>query len=197
MRLFIAINFTAEFKDGIWDIMTRLREHALEGRFTRYQNLHLTLQFLGETDRVRHIFEAMEEAAREEWQRDEGAGAPLDAASQSKDVFSIEPFVIKTAGLGKFRRRGGDIYWLGLERSAPLEDLQALLARALTRRGFQLEERPFRPHLTLGREVRVEEGFDEEAFSRRLPRLSMEVNRISLMESSNRGGKLTYTEIRP
>ena len=41
----------------------------------------------------------------------------------------------------------------------------------------------------------LEEGFDLRAFGRTLPKVSMEIGRVSLMKSERINGKLTYTEI--
>ena len=59
----------------------------------------------------------------------------------------------------------------------------------LERTSFPVEKRPFKPHLTLGRQV-VLQGRPEE-----FPPVKMEVDRISLMKSERLAGTLTYTEV--
>ena len=61
--------------------------------------------------------------------------------------------------------------------------------------GFKLEDRPFAAHLTLGREVLLEEGFELKAFSKNLPSVQMPVERVSLMKSERVNGRLVYNEV--
>ena len=48
MRLFIAILFSGETKERIASIRDSLHEEALRATYTKKENLHLTLDFLGE-----------------------------------------------------------------------------------------------------------------------------------------------------
>ena len=50
MRLFIAINFDSETRNKLVALQDELRKQAKNGSFTSPQNLHLTLQFLGDCD---------------------------------------------------------------------------------------------------------------------------------------------------
>ncbi|MDR1042323.1 MAG: RNA 2',3'-cyclic phosphodiesterase, partial [Clostridiales Family XIII bacterium] len=52
MRLFIAINFSEEIKDALCETIADLRDASRRGRYTHRDNLHLTLAFIGESDRV-------------------------------------------------------------------------------------------------------------------------------------------------
>jgi 2'-5' RNA ligase len=170
IRLFIAINFNEEVIDKIFRIQSKLKRYAVKGNFTRKENFHLTLVFIGETDN-------------------------LAAVKGVMDRISADPFTITIAGLGKFKRRGGDIYWLGIDRTKELTDLYSQISSELYSLGFDIEKREYKPHLTLGREVILQRNFDEKTFSEKLSPISMEVSRISLMKSERINGKLTYTEI--
>ena len=48
MRLFIACQFSREAQQEIERVRDELRRHAEKGNFTRSENFHLTLAFLGE-----------------------------------------------------------------------------------------------------------------------------------------------------
>lgn len=48
MRLFIAINFSAETRKRFIALREELRSRSLRGSFTHDENLHLTLAFIGE-----------------------------------------------------------------------------------------------------------------------------------------------------
>ena len=92
---------------------------------------------------------------------------------------------------GRFRREGGDIWWLAPADCPELTRLQARLADELRARGFSLEERRFSPHLTLARRVlsRAEPGALLGSA------VACPVRDIRLMLSERPGGRLTYTEL--
>lgn len=170
MRLFIAVNFTEKIKDQLSAEIIRLKGHAVQGNFTRRENLHLTLVFIGETGRVSEAEHAM-------------------------DAVVIKPFTLNMGGLGVFRRAGGDICWIGIEKNDILSSVYRQLYAELSKAGFQLERRAYQPHLTLGREVILQEGYECSTLEKMAPKMSMEVKKISLMKSERISGKLTYTEI--
>lgn len=170
MRLFIAIPFEEEVLDLLFAHSQALRQQALGGNFSRRENLHITLAFLGEQPGPGQAVVAMQ---------------GLHAA----------PFVLRLAGCGAFARPGGDIWWMGLEKNPALENLHRQLQTALKQNGLPIEERPFKPHLTLGRQVRMSKDFDRGAFAARLRPIQTEVGKISLMRSERLNGKLTYTEL--
>lgn len=132
IRTFMAVGLTDAVRLGLSSVMRNLGPAARGVRWTRPENLHFTLAFLGELEsgRVAAAQAAGQEAAR-----------------------ACAPFAVRFGGLGAFPPRGHPrVIWVGLSQgAAELTRLQALLAQALGQRGFALEERPFVPHLTLGR----------------------------------------------
>lgn len=167
MRLFVAVCLDASCKDMLCTAIAGLKGHACHGNFSRRDNLHLTLAFIGETNR-------------------------LDAANQALGSIRAEPFTMELSSLGRFQRSGGDIWWMGVAKNDALSALQQQVAAALTKEGFSLEKRKFRPHLTLGREVVLEPGFHAEAFGKSLPPARLQVREIVLMESRRINGVLQY-----
>lgn len=172
MRLFIAINLNEDIKRHLMEAIDRLRSKSKGGNFTREENLHLTLVFLGEIGNDR-------------------SGAVKSAMNRIKEV----PFPLAVSGFGKFKRNGGDIYWAGVEKNTQLFDLQRRLAVVLEEAGFKIEKREFSPHLTLGREVRLLDSSSDIYGDLNRCRCEMGVGRISLMKSERIGGKLVYSEI--
>lgn len=168
MRLFIAILLDEAVKDGICSVTEQMRAHSIRGNFTRRENLHLTLSFLGETP------EKQLPALR---------GVMKSAAG--------EPFVLDFGGLGYFSHREGHLYYLEVFKNPALFSLQSRLRDALSQAGFPAEDKAFRPHLTLGRTVVLEEGFSAGFISPTLPK--QPVSRFCLMESKRVAGRLTYT----
>lgn len=170
MRLFIAINFSPRFKTALHELTKDLAAQAVFCRATAPENHHLTLAFIGESERAQDIIELM--------QPDLG-----------------EAFTLVTADLGRFKREGGDIYWLGIRRNPQLERLQAELCQRLRHAGFQLERKAFRPHLTLLRQASFPAEFDLSAVSRKLSPLHERCFKVSLMESRREQGRLVYREL--
>jgi RNA 2',3'-cyclic 3'-phosphodiesterase len=175
MRLFIAVLFDEEIKASLSETAERLKREAIGGTFTNKENLHLTVNFIGETERLEEVKEAMREAL---------------------EVLRAESFPLVLGGFGRFKRSEGDIYWVSVEREEVLWRIQKELVMRLRAAGFyDIDDRDYKPHITLGRRVKVNQSFDSQAFARSIQPMSMKVERISLMKSERVVGKLTYTEI--
>lgn len=126
MRVFIAIRFTQAFKEPIFEAQDALRDNGVRGNFTLPENLHLTLAFIGETERVDDIKAAVEEVV-------------------------FEPFEIKTGRLGCFNGRS-KVIWLGIDGEKKLKAITAELRKNLDIRGIDYAKGRFQPHITLVRQ---------------------------------------------
>ena len=168
MRLFIAINFPAEFKTEIVKARNDLKKAALRGSFTLDENLHLTLVFLGECD----------------FKQTEAIKGVMKDAIFSKFTLTLDKS-------GYFNRDGGNIWWVSLKDSAPLSNLQMRLSEKLRQRGFLLENRKYTPHITIGRQVKMPAGFVHPEVRND----TFDVTTIELMKSEQINGKLTYTPV--
>lgn len=161
MRLFVAIRFSPAVEEALWAAVGDLRRQG-EGTFTRRENLHLTLAFIGETDRLAEAKSAVREAAR---------GGPLH---------------LEVGGpLGRF----SDLWWAGVRGGPELAALAAAVQTALRDRGFFIERRPWKPHVTLARRWRG------PAPGTAVAPAAMAAAHISLMRSDRVAGRLTYTEV--
>lgn len=173
MRLFYAIMFNDDVKKELSDIQKILRENSLSGHFTLFDNLHLTLVFIGEVSTSRS--KTLLQIARS---------------------LEVTPFELRFNGLGRFKRDGGDILWAGAEENKSLTSLYHRLYDSLKSAGFEIEKREYKPHLTLAREVRLRGGFNLSDFSSRLDPIGTTVTGFCLMKSERVNGKLTYTEVK-
>ncbi len=126
MRIFIAIRFTKAFKSSILDAQDGLREYGVRGNYTQPENLHLTLAFIGETERVAEIKAAV-------------------------DAVKFEPFVIRTGKLGCFNGRSR-VLWLGIEGEDKVKTIAQQLRRNLDKCGIDYAKGKFSPHITLVRQ---------------------------------------------
>ena len=102
MRLFVALTFEDAFLDALTQYLCRCRQLG-RGSWTRREQLHLTLEFLGELQDP----------------------APAMAAM---DAVTVPPFDLVTGQPGFFRREEGDVFWLGVEPSPPAAVLAAAAA---------------------------------------------------------------------
>lgn len=132
MRLFVAADIPPEVRERLDECRARLRDLPLPVRWTRPEGIHLTMFFLGETpeSRVAEIASAVEPVA--------AATAPFELEAHGVETFPGHgrPRVV-VFGLR------GDVQAAGA--------LKTRLDRALAAVGFTPDDRPFRPHLTLGR----------------------------------------------
>jgi 2'-5' RNA ligase len=169
MRLFVALNFNDDTRARLAALSGELASRCDRGSFVPPENLHLTLAFLGEC-----------------------GAAQTSVAKAALDAVEFGPIDIRFDLVGRFRREGGDIWWLGVDESAPLMGLQRNLADALTASGLALDGRRFRPHVTLARRALAGPGpWSVEPFGP----FGETVRRLYLMESKHIEGRLTYTAI--
>ncbi len=169
MRLFIAINFDQQTVDRMIAVQQQLRLLGT-GNFSRPENLHLTLAFLGEV-----------------------APARIAAIHDAMDDTATLPMALTFDHVGCFKRDGGDVWWIGLQENAPLLLLQQALSGHLADSGFLIERRRFSPHITLAREMRMTARPDRDALLQNP--FDTRVEAISLMRSERVRGRLTYTEL--
>jgi 2'-5' RNA ligase len=173
MRLFIAVNFDNAVKERLLRIQVQLRSQCVRGNFTRPENLHLTLAFLGETaeGKVPSLLEIIDD-------------------SQALD-FSFEVAFTHT---GCFTHSHKELWWVGADETCQglsrLEAIHGELIKRLLSSGFSVDKRPFNPHITLGREVK-----HSRPITLNCDEIKVKVDRLSLMKSEHIGGKLTYTEL--
>lgn len=173
MRIFIGIGLGIEQKSAILKVQDELK-HIASGRFTRVDNLHLTLNFLGEVDAERLVL-------------------VIKAADEAASV--TECFNIEFDRLGKFPSGRKSIIWLGVSERRELLDIYSRLSERLELYGFRREERPYSPHLTLAREARLEKPLESLELSAISGTLSQHISEITVYESRSKGGLLEYVPL--
>jgi len=131
VRLFVAVNLPQVERERIHRATSVLRAAGFPILWTATELLHLTVEFLGEGD--------------------ESRVALIESVLQ--DVASgIAPFEMKVGGLGAFPGLGRPrVVWVGVEPSPSLMSLHEGVAGGLASLGFGIDERPFHPHITVGR----------------------------------------------
>ena len=179
-RVFVAIEIPKNLRAQIFEHTTQLRKALpyVRASWTREQNLHLTLKFLGEIPVAK--VEALSTAARR-------------AANE------VSAFQIAVGGCDAFPSHGPPrVLWLGIEDpSGQLSNLQRTLEDECDRAGFPREPRPFKPHLTVAR-IRTPHGARELAAAHRASSFAPQnfnVSELVLMRSELGPGGSRYTPL--
>lgn len=132
IRTFVALPIPAEWEVYLATVLRDLAALATGVSWTRPGNLHLTVRFLGDLGEsgASRVGDAVQRGA-------EGAAAPRVALGAVGGFPSLD------------RPR---VVWMGVASGeAELLDLGRRVNAAIDTAGFERADRPFRPHLTLGR----------------------------------------------
>jgi RNA 2',3'-cyclic 3'-phosphodiesterase len=180
-RLFVAVPVPDDVATAIANVVDRVRAGAAASdgrdvRWVRLDGLHITLRFLGPTppERVESVAEATQVAA------------------SATNAFHV---VLGRAGSFPETRRPRALWIDILDGAADLAAAAARVDDELRRRGWELDDRPFRGHLTLARADGVRAG---SAIAGRLKtaaedlQLRFTAERIVLFESVTGHGPARY-----
>jgi len=180
IRTFVAVEIPSEVKAAMKGVQDTLRKSGADVGWVRPEGIHLTLKFLGGVDA-----ETVDKL-----------GAALEAAVKGVKTFSLD-----VKGIGVFPTpKAPRVVWVGI--SGEMDALGMLYEKVenvCEGLGFAREQRPFKPHLTLGR-VKSPGGRGT------LMRLIAESEGVelgvilassaSVMKSELKPGGAAYTEIR-
>lgn len=178
MRLFIAIEIPETVKAELNELQVELRRAGAEVGWTKPENIHLTLRFLGETGE-----DMLDDLKR--------------ICSQTAAEF--QPFKLQTKDIGYFPSfRQPRVLWAGLGGEIETaKELQKRLEERLISIGYDQQDNPFKPHLTIGR---VKSGKNVKplvaaADMYPLPEVTFDVGEIVLMKSDLHPAGARYTAI--
>ena len=137
-RTFIALELNEALQRFLGEIISQASQALPDLRWVDPLGIHLTLAFLGELNDERLA---------------EAVFATEDAAHKAV------PFEYRLKELGIFgSSRQPRVVWMGVEdlpsgkvQGSPLQLVHRVLSKELELRGFEVEKRPFSPHLTLAR----------------------------------------------
>lgn len=125
---FFAVALPEEVKSYLHQSSEELKKSFPYKRWVHPADYHITLAFLGHAS-----FEQLQTV--------------LNNIEQDMDQFSSFPLHIHQ--LNTFGQR---ILWAGVKHSEPLHQLQHFIYNQCTSAGFQLDKRPYKPHITLARQ---------------------------------------------
>lgn len=124
MRLFLAITFDKQMNKVLTTAMHELKVQGIKGNYVPAQNLHMTLAFLGETDKLTEIKNVI-------------GSIPVPTMRISLDR------------LGKYK----DIILAEVKGNQKLKEYVADVRSALDAAGIDFDHKKFTPHITLIRKA--------------------------------------------
>jgi RNA 2',3'-cyclic 3'-phosphodiesterase len=127
MRLFIALDIDSAIRQRIATFVDGVRGFAPEVRFVGAESFHVTLKFLGETEKLEAIQAALKEVRG-------------------------QTIALNFRGYGFFPGpKNPRVFWTGIEAGAELQELVSAIDKEIVPLGFEREKGPYRAHLTLAR----------------------------------------------
>lgn len=183
LRAFIAVEIPPSIQQAIHSKTESLRR-ALGPELVRWvpcQNLHLTLKFLGDIS---------------------AANVDMLANMLTTEAGRVPSFSMRVSGLGSFPTpKRARVLWVGLHAPAGLAALQHGIESAAAKLGYETEERPFSPHLTIGRVRQQISANEKESIRQALEQTHVgelgeaEISAVHLFKSDlNRDGAV-YTRL--
>lgn len=174
-RLFVGFPVTPP--DSLVEAVRRLRigadKREMEFDWSPAANYHVTLNFLGQTEKLSEI-----------------------AHTVSKIALGAAPFETSLKGFGGFPdEHHMRVLWCGVRLSRELAQLQSDLTEALSSLGFAPEERDYVPHLTIARTRKNRSGKDLISPFVRHSFGDLVVPSIALYESVMHGARPHYEMI--
>lgn len=166
MRLFISISFDDNIKEALLSVQNLMKLKGVRGNYTRPENMHLTIAFIGEyrdPDYVKDVIESI----------------------------VIAPFDISLSGMGDF----GSLWWVGIEKNDKLETLARILRRRLAEADIPFDKKRFFPHITIVRKPESVLPLTPGDYADILHGKTMTVDHISLMRSDRGKNGRIYTEV--
>lgn len=124
MRLFLALRFDSQMNKALTSTLHDLKVAGVKGNYAPAQNLHITLVFLGETDR----------------------------ASEIKNLIGAIPVPAMRIGFDKFAMYG-NILTVEVKGNQKLKNYAASVRAALDSAGIDYDHKKFSPHVTLVRKA--------------------------------------------
>ena len=171
MRMFIAIQLNDYMKDVLQAMQDYMRSRGVKGNYTKRENLHLTLAFIGEFD---------------------DPGVVLEAIGRAK----LRPFEIALSGTGSFK----SLWWAGIDGGMALQSFARRLRRELDAAGIPYDRKKFSPHITLIRKPEccgTDTAQDILAALTDTKEIRMTADHVSLMRSDRGEHGMIYTELNP
>lgn len=161
-RLFFALWPDETARQCLSDAISEVRSITAHGKLVDFNNLHITLHFLGNipVQRVRcYLRQAIKVRGR--------------------------PFDLELTHLGHFKKPR--VLWIGCDTIPPaLEQLHADLGAMIETCGFNQESRPYRPHVSIARKI------NQSVAKQRITGIPWSVDQFVLIKSVIQNNAVQY-----
>lgn len=132
IRSFLAADLPMTLRTSIVDATAKLRDSSFDVKWLKPEGIHLTLKFLGgiEEKQIQPIVDAVR---------------PV--------VINQKPLALRAEGIAAFPNlKRPRVIWIAVTGDTErLKNIQERIEQSLSALGFPAENRPFSPHLTVGR----------------------------------------------
>ncbi|WP_413308164.1 RNA 2',3'-cyclic phosphodiesterase [Bacillus sp. 1P10SD] len=140
-HFFFAVRMPEETKLMMKEHIEKIKAVIPFSRWVHFQDLHITLAFLGAASPKK---------------------VEIAVSNVREALNTAKPFPLKINRLGFFgSSQSPRVFWADTEESNDLNLLRNKVFSACEEAGFELETRPFRPHITLARKWIGEEAFQQ------------------------------------
>ncbi|MGR3765414.1 RNA 2',3'-cyclic phosphodiesterase [Rossellomorea sp. NS-SX7] len=142
---FFALSLPNELKKEIHELTAPMREDDFLKKWVHPEDYHITLAFLGN-------------ASQED----------LDVAigHVTHSLHNLQSFPLSLKRFGTFGKSDEPrIFWMGVKPSSTLHQIREKVYEACEEAGFQLDSRPFTPHITVGRKWNKPAAFSKECLN--------------------------------
>lgn len=133
LRAFIAIDLPEDIHQRLEQVSSNLQQQlaGMPVRWVPIDKVHLTLKFLGDVSET---------------------NVEMVTKIIATESANQRPFEISIGSLGVFPNvRRPRVIWVGVEAAEDLNTLQRRIEAEVARLGYAPDDRPFSPHLTIGR----------------------------------------------
>lgn len=130
MRIFFGIEIDKEIKNNLINFRDSLSINDRSVKWVKKENLHLTLQFIGEVDSNK-------------------ANELINLTSE----ISFKQFEVEFACVGGFPHLGNPrIIWIGVNKGTDeLKNLQKIIQKTSLKISNEIDTKPYHPHITMAR----------------------------------------------
>ena len=179
IRTFICVELPETVQGLLAAFQSKLKGAGADVGWVKPSNIHLTLKFLGSIPgpKLAVICTAVERAAN-----------------------AVPPMQIQVKGAGCFpAARNPRVLWVGIQPIPPqLRKLQESIEVGLSESGYARDDRPFSPHLTIGR---VKSPRNLQALMRKMQELEFQdeivsIHTVTVMKSDLNPTGAQYTPIK-
>ena len=171
-RLFIGVGFSSELRGYFQDAALMVEKYCETAKYTRRENFHLTLKFLGMMDE-----------------------STINTLIDVINHVEVNELTLYFDHIGFFKKKNRYVIYMGLHPNEALTQIAIDLHDALVEKGLtSAEEFIYTPHITLCRKAKFLVPSVDLSRGIEISKETM-VNNITLYESTNIDGVLTYRPI--